>query len=82
MVLRYKEIEYLQTLKDKLDKYPTLWCSDGTRTFQLYIDCNVFGLDVCLTKNDDEGQVYLVAYTSCSNNKIEALLIVGLPFLP
>jgi len=41
-------------------------------TIQLHIDWSIVGLGVMLTQFDDDGQKFMVAYVSLSNNKMEA----------
>jgi len=41
-------------------------------TVQLHIDWSIVGLGVMLTQFDDDGQKFMVAYASLSNNKMEA----------
>ena len=45
---------------------------DVFKSFQLYTTWNSLGLGAVLTRNDDFGHEYVVAYASQSNNMTEA----------
>jgi len=55
-------------LKAKLVAIPILKSPIRGHPFQLHIDWNMLGLGAVLTKCDDEGKEFVVAYVNCSNN--------------
>ena len=60
------------TLKEKLVQAPILRRPIRGRPFQLHTDWSSIGLGAVLTQKDDEGQEFVVAYASRSNNAAEA----------
>ncbi len=59
-------------LKAKLVTTPILKRPIKRRPFQLHTDWSMLGLGAVLTKCDDEGKEFVVAYASRSNNAAES----------
>jgi hypothetical protein len=60
------------TLKQRLGLSPVLRRPDVSRTFQLHTDWSAVGLGAVLTRKYEEGNEYVVAYASRSNNSIKS----------
>lgn len=61
-----------ETLKDRLSSAPVLRRPDPTLPYALHTDWSALGLGAVLTQRDSQGEEYVVAYASRSNNAAEA----------
>jgi hypothetical protein len=60
------------TLKEKLSKFPILRKPDFSKVFILHTNWSALGIGVILSQLDKEGNEYVIAYASRSNNKAES----------
>jgi hypothetical protein len=64
--------EAFDTFKEKLLEFPILRRPDFNKVFILHTNWNALGIGVILGQLDEEGEEYVITYTSQSNNKVES----------